>query len=159
MPDKYGPIVKANQSLQYVNPWHLYQITSVCNFFKQRLRLCWLQIPWELLKQENWTNCVPLCKAQKRNITYLCAYGTPSPPWHAFHQGGVIHSFPFLALWWCQSVSKHKFSWGSWVCLLDSSVLCVYLSGEAPPTCCCRGESEKIILLVMVVDASSRFGR
>ena len=29
------------------------------------------------------------------------------------------------------SVSKHKFSWGSWVCLLDSSVLCLYLLGKA----------------------------
>ena len=39
------------------------------------------------------------------------------------------------------SVSEHKLSWYSWVCFLDSSVLCVYLSGEAPPTSCYHGDS------------------
>ena len=39
------------------------------------------------------------------------------------------------------SVSKHKLSWGSWVSLLDSSVLCLYLSSEAPPTSCYHGDS------------------
>ena len=38
-------------------------------------------------------------------------------------------------------VSEHELSRGSWVCLLDCSVLCVYLSGEAPPTCCYHGDS------------------
>ena len=38
-------------------------------------------------------------------------------------------------------VSKHKFSWGSWVSFLDCGVLCLYLSGEAPPTSCYHGDS------------------
>ena len=37
--------------------------------------------------------------------------------------------------------SKHKFSRGSWVSFLDCSVLCVYLSGEAPPTSCYHGDT------------------
>ena len=41
----------------------------------------------------------------------------------------------------CTSVSKHYLSWGSWVCFLDCSVLCLYLLGEAPPTCCYHGDS------------------
>ena len=44
-------------------------------------------------------------------------------------------------LHWYTLVCKHKLSWGSWVCFLDSSVLCVYLLSEAPPTCCYRGDS------------------
>ena len=42
---------------------------------------------------------------------------------------------------WYTSVSKHKLSRGSRVSLLDSSVLCPYLSSEAPPTCCYHGDS------------------
>ena len=39
------------------------------------------------------------------------------------------------------SVCKHKLSWGSWVSLLDWSILCLYLLSEAPPTCCYHGDS------------------
>ena len=44
-------------------------------------------------------------------------------------------------LHWYTLVCKHKLSWGSWVYFLDSSVLCVYLLSEAPPTCCYHGDS------------------
>ena len=44
-------------------------------------------------------------------------------------------------LHWYTSVSKYKLSWGGWVSFLDSSVLCLYLSSEAPPTYCNHGDS------------------
>ena len=44
-------------------------------------------------------------------------------------------------LHWYTLVCKHKLSWSSWVCFLDSSVLCVYLLDKAPPTCCYHGDS------------------
>ena len=46
-----------------------------------------------------------------------------------------------LMFHWYTLVSKHKLSWGSWVCFLESSVLCVYLLSEAPPICCYHGDS------------------
>ena len=42
---------------------------------------------------------------------------------------------------WYTSVSKYKLSWGSWVSLLDSSVVCPYLSIEALLTSCYHGDS------------------
>ena len=48
-------------------------------------------------------------------------------------------------LQWYTSVSKHKLSWVSLVCFLDSSVLCFYLSGEAPPICCYHGDSPSLV--------------
>ena len=50
----------------------------------------------------------------------------------------VFHGMQLLQ--WYASVSKHKLSQGSWVCFLDSSVLCLYLLGEAPPTSCYHGD-------------------
>ena len=38
------------------------------------------------------------------------------------------------------TVSIHKLSWSSWVSLLDSGILCVYLLDKAPPTCCYHGD-------------------
>ena len=46
-----------------------------------------------------------------------------------------------LMLHWYTLVCNHELSWGSWVSLLYSSILCVYLSSEAPPTCCYHGDS------------------
>ena len=47
----------------------------------------------------------------------------------------------FITLQCYASVSKHKLSRSSWVRFLQSNVLCLYLSGEAPPTCCYHGDS------------------
>ena len=54
---------------------------------------------------------------------------------------GMWLYYKSLMFQWYSSVSKHKFSWGSWVSFLDCSVLCLYLSGEAPPTSCHHGDS------------------
>ena len=42
---------------------------------------------------------------------------------------------------WYSEGSKHKLSGDSWVCFLDCSILCFYLSGEAPPIHCYHGDS------------------
>ena len=47
----------------------------------------------------------------------------------------------WLMVHWSTEVSQHKFSQGSRVSFLDCSVLCLYLSCEAPSTCCYHGDS------------------
>ena len=53
--------------------------------------------------------------------------------------------YNFIMLQCYTSVSKHKLSWGSWVRFLQSNVLCMYLLGEAPPTCCYHGDSLSLV--------------